>query len=152
MQLTSPIFGEGGRIPSPYTCDGHDTSPPLHWSGVPDNARSLALIVDDPDAPAKVWTHWVVYDLPPDARELPEGAGASRTLDNGAAQGTNDFQRVGYGGPCPPGGSHHYRFTLYALDTKLNLPPGATKEEVLRAMERHILTQTQLTGQYARSG
>jgi hypothetical protein len=150
MELTSPNFGEGGAIPSQFTCDGNDTSPPLRWSGVPDQARSLALVVDDPDAPAKVWVHWVLYDIPPNVNELPQGVGQGKTLDNGAAQGTNDFQRLGYGGPCPPSGTHHYRFTLYALDQKLNLPPGATKEELLKAMERHIIAQDQLTGQYAR--
>ena len=150
MRLNSPIVSEGSPIPRRHTCDGPNVSPPLAWADVPDAARSLALIVDDPDAPAKVWTHWVLYDLPPEVDHLDEGVPAERVLPNGAAHGRNDFDELGYGGPCPPGGTHRYRFTLYALDCKLDLPPGATKAEVLRAMERHVLAQDQLVALYGR--
>lgn len=151
MDLRSPIIGEGGRIPSRYTCDGENVSPPLQWGAVPPEAASLALIVDDPDAPAKVWVHWVLYDVPPDAAGLDEGVPGQDTLANGAVHGRNDFDALGYGGPCPPRGTHRYRFTLYALDTKLNLPPGASKAEVLAAMDTHILAEERLTALYERS-
>jgi hypothetical protein len=145
MELKSPAFAEGGAIPRQYTCDGADRSPPLAWSGVPAGSQALALIVDDPDAPGKVWVHWVLYDMPPDRTELPENA-----VPDGAVQGTNDFRKTSYGGPCPPGGTHRYVFTLYALDAPLKLPAGASKEQVLAAMEGHVLGQARLTGRYAR--
>jgi Raf kinase inhibitor-like YbhB/YbcL family protein len=151
MDLQSPIIGEGGCIPSRYTCDGENVSPPLQWRAVPADAASLALIVDDPDAPAKVWVHWVLYDVPPDASGLDEGLPGEGTLPNGAVHGRNDFDALGYGGPCPPRGTHRYRFTLYALDTKLNLPPGASKAELLAAMDTHILAEERLTALYERS-
>jgi Raf kinase inhibitor-like YbhB/YbcL family protein len=151
IQITSAAFAEGQVIPREYTCQGRDVSPPLKWNGVPSNTRSLALIVDDPDAPAGTWVHWVLYDLPAAAMELFENAAKSPSLANGAKQGINDFQRLGYGGPCPPPGNpHRYFFKLYALDAVLDLKPGATKKEVERAMEGHVIAQGQLMGTYQR--
>ncbi len=150
MQLISSAFEEGGSIPSKYTCDGPDVSPPLGWSNVPDQAVSLALILDDPDAPAGTWVHWVIYDIPVNEAGLSDEIPPRRELESGARQGTNDFDNIGYGGPCPPGGSHRYYFTLYALDEHLNLPPGRTKAKLLEAMEGHILDEAQLMGTYAR--
>lgn len=151
LKLTSPAFAEGQPIPANYTGDGPDVSPPLQWSGVPAGAKSLALICDDPDAPVGTWVHWVLYGLPASATELPENVPPHETLPSGARQGVNDFGRVGYGGPAPPPGKpHRYYFKLYALDTELNLKPKATKPELLRAMEGHILAQGQLMGTYQR--
>ncbi len=151
IELTSSAFADGAPIPAVHTCDGEDTSPPLAWSGVPEAAKSLALICDDPDAPAGTWVHWVLYDLPPTVTELLEGVPTTETLSSGAKQGTNDFGRLGHGGPCPPrGASHRYFFKLCALDAELSLDPGATKRDVERAMEGHILAQGQLMGTYQR--
>jgi len=150
MQLTSSAFADGGTIPRRHTCDGDDVSPPLAWSGVPDDAISLALIADDPDAPRGTWVHWVLYNLPAAVTSLPEALPADERLPNGALQGRNDFRRTGYGGPCPPSGTHRYFFKLYALDTMLDLAPGATKQELLQAMDGHVLAEAQLMGRYAR--
>lgn len=151
IQLTSSAFTEGASIPAKYTCDGQDSSPPLKWSNLPPGARSLALVADDPDAPAGTWVHWVIYNIPSTIMELPEGLPTTETISNGAAQGSNDFKRLGYGGPCPPRGNpHRYFFKLYALDTELSLKPGATKKELLRAMEGRVLAQGQLMGTYKR--
>ena len=151
IRLTSSAFSEGAPIPEKYTCDGRDISPPLKWSAVPQGTRSFALICDDPDAPVGTWVHWVLYGLPGSVGELPEGLPPAETLPNGAKQGLNDFKRIGYGGPCPPGKSpHRYFFKLYALDTELNLPAKATKKDLLRAMEGHILAEGQLMGIYKR--
>lgn len=151
FQLSSTAFEAGGTIPKKYTCDGPDLSPPLAWTDPPAGTQSFALICDDPDAPAGTWVHWVIYDLPPTARSLPEGVPANETLENGARQGRNDFRRIGYGGPCPPRGpAHRYFFKLYALDTKLNLKSGATKMELERAMKGHILAQAEWMGRYGR--
>ena len=151
MHLTSPAFAEGSPIPAKHTCDEKDKSPPLKWSGVPAEAKSLALIADDPDAPVGTWVHWVLFDLPPGTTELPEDVAKGQYLEGGAKQGQNDFRRLGYGGPCPPHGKpHRYFFKLYALDKMLELKPGATKKEVERAMEKHILAQGQLMGTYQR--
>lgn len=151
LKLTSPAFAEGQPIPAKYTGDGPDVSPPLQWSGVPAGAKSLALICDDPDAPVGTWVHWVLYGLPASATELPENVPPQETLPSGARQGVNDFGRVGYGGPAPPPGKpHRYYFKLYALDTELNLKPKATKQELLRAMQGHILAEGQLMGTYQR--
>lgn len=146
MRLTSSAFAEGGKIPARYTCEGQDVSPPLAWAEVPAGARSLALLVDDPDAPAGDWVHWVLYDLPPSLAGLPEAA----ELPNGAKEGRTDFEKPGYGGPCPPRGTHRYVFSLYALDGPLGLGAGAGKAELLRAMEGHVLATARLTGRYAR--
>lgn len=151
MQLTSTAFSEGSPIPSRHTCDGKDLSPALKWSGAPAGTRSLALIVDDPDAPGKIWVHWVVFDLPAGTSELPEDRPKTQYLPGGAKQGLNDFRRLGYGGPCPPPGKpHRYFFKLFALDKELELKPGATRDQVEAAMEGHVLAQTQLMGTYQR--
>jgi len=151
IQLTSTAFAEGSPIPAKYTCDGADVSPPLRWSNVPEGTKSIALISDDPDAPVGTWVHWVVYNIPPDATELAENIPKSEVLTNGARQGMSDFKRIGYGGPCPPPGSpHRYFFKLYALDTALDLKPGATKQQLLQAVEGHILAEGQLMGTYQR--
>jgi Raf kinase inhibitor-like YbhB/YbcL family protein len=150
MKLTSSAFDEGGMIPSKYTCDGADVSPPLKWGSLPDGTKSLALICDDPDAPVGTWVHWVYYDIPAKAKDLPENITSDEHPAPGGDQGINDFRRIGYGGPCPPGGTHRYFFKLYALDTLLNLSPGATKKRVIKAMENHIIGQVQLMGKYKR--
>jgi len=149
--LQSPSFSGGSSIPKKFTCEGSDVSPPLQWSDPPANTQSLALIADDPDAPAGTWTHWVVYDLPPNLRQLPEAVPKQATIPGGGSQGTNDFGKIGYGGPCPPPGNpHRYFFRLYALEKKLDLKPGATKQQVVGAMQNHILAQVELMGTYQR--
>lgn len=151
FELTSSAFKANDVIPEKYTCDADDLSPPLRWTDPPQGTKSFALISDDPDAPVGTWVHWVLYDLPAEARELPEGMPPDETLGSGAKQGLTDFRRVGYGGPCPPPGSYHrYYFKLYALDAKLNLPPRATKAQLLEAMKGHMLVETQLIGRYKR--
>lgn len=150
MELKSLVFDAGGSIPKKYTCDGPDLSPPLIWNTVPDRTQSLALICDDPDAPMGVWVHWVIFNLPADARDLPEGVPPQKMLPNGAKQGINDFRRIGYGGPCPPSGEHRYFFKLFALDAKLDLEAGAKKADLLKAMEGHILSESKLMGKYRR--
>ena len=149
--IRSTAFPAGGTIPKRHTCDGPDVSPPLSWTEPPAGTKSLALIMDDPDAPVGTWVHWVLYNLPASTRELAEGTPTSETLANGARQGTNDFRKIGYGGPCPPQGpAHRYFFKLYALDTELNLAPGATKKQLEAAIAGHILTQAELIGRYGR--
>ena len=148
--LTSAAFREGGMIPPAHTCDGRDASPPLAWTGSPPGTNSFALISDDPDAPGQTWVHWVVYNLPPSARQLPEAFPPDEERPDGMRQGMTDFGRVGYGGPCPPGGTHRYFFTLYALDAMLSLPPGATKPQLEAAMKGHLLAEAQLMGTYRR--
>lgn len=144
IQLTSAAFQEGGTIPKKYTCDGQNISPQLDWSGLPDQTKSLVLIVDDPDAPGGTFVHWVLYALPADLKGLSEGASTG-------VQGANSFRKSGYGGPCPPKGStHRYFFKLYALDTSLSLKPGASKADVEKAAGGHILAQGQLMGKYGR--
>ena len=150
MKISSPAFEPNGSIPSKYTCDGDDVSPPLEWSGIPPKTRSVALICDDPDAPRGVFVHWVLYNVPPTAKGLPEHVAAKRELPDGSRQGTNDFGKVGYGGPCPPSGTHRYRFTLYALDAELRGPASATRKDVDAAMKGHVLETAQLTGVYTR--
>lgn len=152
MELTSPAFEEGGAIPVRHTCDGEDLSPALAWRGVPEGTASLALVVDDPDAPAGTWVHWVVYGIPAGAEGLPEGVAPAETGPAGSRQGRNDFQRLGYGGPCPPpNGAHRYRFRLYALDADIDLSPGATKAQLLAAIEGRVLAEARLTGTYRRT-
>jgi Raf kinase inhibitor-like YbhB/YbcL family protein len=151
IKLSSPAFSNGQPIPRKYACDDSDLSPPLNWSNVPESAKSLALICDDPDAPAGTWVHWVLYGLPANANQLPERVPATETLSNGARQGVNDFGRLGYGGPCPPPGKlHRYFFRLYALDQDLNLPPRATQAQIVAAIQGHILAEGQLMGTYQR--
>ena len=152
MKLTSTAFGENQSIPKVYTCEGKDTSPPLAWAGVPANAKSLALIVDDPDAPdpaapQMTWVHWVLYNIPTNASGLAEGA-ASGGLPRGTLEGINDWHRTGYGGPCPPIGRHRYFHKLYALDTVLPDLKKPTKTALEQAMKGHIVAQTQLIGTY----
>ena len=151
MQLSSTAFTEGAAIPAQHTCDAKNVSPPLKWSGVPAGTKSLALIVDDPDAPGGTWVHWVLYDLPAAATELAEDVPKSQYVAGGAKQGLNDFRHLGYGGPCPPHGKpHRYFFKLYALDAVLDLKPGLTKKDLESAMGKHILAQAQLMGTYQR--
>jgi Raf kinase inhibitor-like YbhB/YbcL family protein len=149
IHLESSAFSEGGQIPRQYTCDGRDISPPLSWSGVPEGAKSLALICDDPDA-SKTWVHWVIFDLPARTSGLPEAVPARGSVLGGGTQGTNDFRKVGYGGPCPPSGTHRYMFKLFALDTELKLSSGATSADLERAVKGHILGQATLMGKYSR--
>jgi Raf kinase inhibitor-like YbhB/YbcL family protein len=143
MKVSSPAFGENSKIPAQYTCDGRDVSPPLTITGVPEGARSLALIVDDPDAPAGTWVHWVVWGIDPATREIKEGS-----LPKGAVQGVDSFRRNDYGGPCPPSGSHRYFFRLYALDGAVSLGPHATKGDLERAMKGHIVARAETMGKY----
>lgn len=144
MKLTSFVFTNNGAIPSEYTCDGADSSPPLTISDVPKNAKSLALIMDDPDAPVGTWDHWIVFNIPASTKQIQKG-----TEPQGVG-GKNSWGRTGYGGPCPPSGTHRYFFKLYALDTELNLPKGSTKRDLERAIEGHILAKAELMGTYKR--
>ena len=146
MQIQSTAFGEGDTIPKKHTCEGEDISPQLSWSGVPGEAKSLVMICDDPDAPAGTWVHWVVYDIPATRTELPKGIPAVTHPEIGGVHGSNDFRRPGYGGPCPPGGTHRYYFRLFALDATLDLEPGATKRQLQQAMSGHVLAQGELMG------
>jgi len=150
IKIKSPAFVPGGKIPGKYTCDGMDISPPLAWTSGPGGTKTFALICDDPDAPMGTWVHWVLFNLPADIIELRENVPPERELESGAKQGMNDFRKIGYGGPCPPGGTHRYYFKLYALDTEINFEAGATKSELLKAMEGHILAEGQLMGKYER--
>lgn len=151
FNLTSPAFENYGRIPSRYTCDGADLSPPIRWEGYPEGAVSFVLIMEDLDAPGGTFTHWVVYNIPASVNWLDEGIPKIERLPSGALQGLNDFNRVGYGGPCPPPGKpHRYVFKLYALNTLLDLGPGASKDEVSKLMGGHIIAEATLTGVYSR--
>ena len=151
LELKSPDFRSGESIPRQFTCDGADISPALAWNGSPGGTQSFALIAADPDAPVGTWVHWVLFDLPANARALPQNVPKQEQLVDGSRQGRNDFRKIGYGGPCPPPGKpHRYFFKLYALDTKLNLQPGAAKKDVERAMQGHILAQGEWMGLYGR--
>jgi len=151
LAVRSAAFQEGGTIPPRYTCDGENVSPPLAWTGLPEETAAVAVVVDDPDAPAGTWVHWVLYGLDPSRADLPEGVPARDTVLGGARQGRNDFKNVGYGGPCPPRGQlHHYAFKVYALDETPDLPAGASKAELLGAIEGHVLAEGKLTGTYRR--
>ena len=150
ITLESAAFGNGAAIPSAYTCDGADRSPPLTWRGVPSGTRSLALICDDPDAPAGIWVHWVVYGMPAALNGLPEGVPMADTVEGGGRQGTNDFGNIGYNGPCPPGGTHRYSFRLYALDRLVEPGAGKKKSDIEKAMKGHVLAQGELIGTYSR--
>ncbi|MES2760349.1 MAG: YbhB/YbcL family Raf kinase inhibitor-like protein [Pseudomonadota bacterium] len=152
LTLSSTAFDANGPIPPVYTCDGSDVSPPLAWSGVPDGTKSLALIVDDPDAPdpaapQRTWVHWVLYNIAPDATGLEQGG---RRLPDGTQEGSNDWRRTGYGGPCPPIGRHRYFFKLYALNVELPVLAPATKHELEQAMQGHVLEKAELIGTYHR--
>jgi Raf kinase inhibitor-like YbhB/YbcL family protein len=163
IEIRSDAFTDGGMIPSEFSCVGSDRSPPLHWSGVPETSRTLALICDDPDAPGGTWSHWVVFNLPARVNGLKEGIPAGETIPQAsvetrakaeaatpAQQGKNDFGNLGYGGPCPPSGTHRYFFRLYAVDTTLELKPSATRADVLTAIKGHVLAEGRLMGKYAR--
>lgn len=150
FEITSSAFKRGEPIPMKYSCEGADISPPLTFANVPPSAKSLALIMDDPDAPSGTWVHWVLYGLAPTLKEIPEGTAAKGTAPVPGHLGKNSWGRAEWGGPCPPGGKHRYVFTLYALDAELSLPRGATKPDLLRAMEGHIISQADLTGTYQR--
>ena len=151
LTLKSAAFAAGETIPAKFTCDGTDVSPALQWNDPPAGTESLALIVDDPDAPRGTWVHWLLYDLPPTLRELPEEVPTQEEVPEKGRQGRNDFRKIGYGGPCPPPGSpHRYYFRLYALDAKLQLPAGVTRADLDRAMKGHILEQSELMGRYGR--
>lgn len=151
FEIKSSAFNEGEIIPKKYTCDGQDLSVPLTWTDPPARTQSFALIADDPDAPMGTWVHWVLYDLPAETRQLPEGVPKQETLKDGTKQGMTDFRRIGYGGPCPPSGpAHRYFFKLYAVDRKIGLPPGATKRQVLDTIKGHTLGEAQLMGRYKR--
>ncbi|MCS7046079.1 MAG: YbhB/YbcL family Raf kinase inhibitor-like protein [Gemmataceae bacterium] len=151
MKLQSSAFADGSPIPKKYTGDGPDVSPPLEWTDIPPGTQSLVLICDDPDAPRKTWVHWVLYNLPAGTTSLAEAVPPTSTLPNGAVHGTNDFGRLGYGGPAPPRGKpHRYFFKLYALDAPLKLPAGATKAQVEQAMKGHVLAEAQWMGTYQR--
>jgi len=146
MKISSPDFADGGNIPVRFTCDGKDVNPALTISGVPAGAKSLALIVDDPDAPRGTWTHWLMWNLRPDLKEI-----AMNSVPAEAVQGVNDFPANKYGGPCPPSGTHRYYFKLYALDTALELPASSNRKAVDQALRGHIVAEAQWMGRYARS-
>ena len=150
MEIKSQAFPQGGSIPARYTCDGQDISPPIAWSATVAGTKSFALIADDPDAPGGTWVHWVVWNIPAGARELEENLPRKDRLPNGARQGITDFKRVGYGGPCPPSGTHGYYFRLFALDATLDLPPSTARLDLEKAMQGHILAQAEWMGTYSR--
>jgi hypothetical protein len=150
MKIWSKTFEEGESIPSRYTCQGEDISPPLSFSDVPEKTISLALILVDPDAPSGKFVHWIMYNIPPDTSELEEDIKKIEKLDNGTLQGRNDFGRIGYGGPCPPYGTHRYYFKLYALDTMLNLQPGVNETELLKVIFHHNIAEAHFKGIYSK--
>jgi Raf kinase inhibitor-like YbhB/YbcL family protein len=151
LEVSSTTFKEGAMIPKEYTGEGEDMSPPLNWGEPPSGTKSFVLICEDPDAPRGTWTHWVLFNLPPDMRELPEAVPTKETFASGAKQGTNDFKKTGYGGPMPPPGKpHHYYFKLFALDTALDLPAGTSRKDVLGAMKGHVLAEGHVMGLYQR--
>lgn len=147
MKIASPAFEHNQPIPGKYTCDGENVNPPLSFLEVPENAKSLALIVDDPDASTKTWVHWVVFNIDPTISEVPEN-----TVSKAGTEGFTDFGKTGYGGPCPPSGTHRYFFKLYALDLILNLPQNSNKKAVEEVMQGHILDSAELVGLYERKG
>jgi Raf kinase inhibitor-like YbhB/YbcL family protein len=150
MRLFSSAFREGELIAPKYTCDGGDVSPPLEWEGVPESARSLVLIVDDPDAPSGLFVHWLIFDISATENALTEGVGRAGPKAGGGTQGKNGFGKTAYGGPCPPSGTHRYYFHLYALDTTTDLQSGAVRKDVEAAMRGHIIAEAELMGRYAR--
>ncbi|MCX6169849.1 MAG: YbhB/YbcL family Raf kinase inhibitor-like protein [Ignavibacteriales bacterium] len=150
FKLFSPSFKDGELIPPKYTCDGANISPPLSWTTPPEKTKSFAIIVDDPDAPVGAWVHWILFNIPSDARELIEESSSKHNLPKGTIEGTNDFRKNNYGGPCPPSGTHRYFFKLYALDLLLPLKESTTKKQLLDAMKGHILAEAILIGKYNR--
>ena len=151
FELISSAFSGGEAIPRRHTCDGEDLSPALAWEDAPEGVASFALIMDDPDAPVGTWVHWVLFNIPATARSLEEGMAPDAQLADGSRHGSNSWGRLGYGGPCPPSGIHRYFFKLYALDEALDLEPGASKEDLLEAIQGHVLAQTELMGTYSRA-
>jgi len=150
LAITSSAFAQGAAIPAQYSCKGRDVSPPLTWGEPPAGTKSLALIMDDPDAPVGTWVHWVLYNIPPAARGLPEAAATDAVLADGSLNGKTSANSLGYHGPCPPSGTHRYFFKLYALDAMLSLPSGADKARLLDAMQGHILAQGELMGTFSK--
>jgi hypothetical protein len=150
MQVSSPAFADGERIPDNHTADGTDRSPELRWGGIPPNAQTFALICEDPDAPRGTWTHWVLFNIPADKTTYAEGVPAEKELPGGARQGKNDFGKIGYGGPCPPRGTHRYVFRIFALDVRLDLDPGFSRAQLVDGLKGHIMADGRLTGRYAR--
>ena len=150
MNILSPAFQHEGMIPVKFSCKGEDISPPLKWENAPAGTKSFVLVCDDPDAPMGTWDHWLLFNIPASVTELQEGVPAQAELPNGARHGKNSWGHKDYGGPCPPGGTHRYFFKFYALDTLLDLKPGASKRELLNAMQGHILAQTELMGKFKR--
>jgi Raf kinase inhibitor-like YbhB/YbcL family protein len=151
MRLFSPAFSEGETIPAKYTCDGENMSPALEWADVPEGTRTFALILDDPDAPSGLFLHWLIWNIPGTEKGMADGVGEEDGTASGGLQGRNGFGKLGYGGPCPPGGTHRYYFHLFALDTDLDAPPGSTRERIERAMQGHVLATAELMGRYTRA-
>ena len=151
FQISSTSFQAGGSIPKKYTCDGQDLSPALAWSGAPQNTKAFALIADDPDAPARTWTHWLIWNIPSSVQQLSEGTPKQPQLSDGTRQGQNDFGKIGYNGPCPPPGKpHRYFVRLYALGGAVELKPGASRKELENALKANVLGQTEVMGRYGR--
>ncbi|MGF7118139.1 YbhB/YbcL family Raf kinase inhibitor-like protein [Methanobacterium oryzae] len=151
IAIASEIFSEGSVIPLKYTCDGENISPPLRWDLIPENTASFALLCEDPDAPGGTFIHWILFNIPADTKELLSGIKEEKKLDNGAIQGKNDFERIGYGGPCPPSGTkHRFIFKILALDTVLNLKSGITIDQFLNAIQGHVLDKGELIGMYGK--
>jgi Raf kinase inhibitor-like YbhB/YbcL family protein len=151
LQASSPAFNEGDTIPAKFTADGANKSPELRWSGAPENTKSFAVICEDPDAPRGTWTHWVLFNLPADKTGLAEGVATEKELPDGTRQGKNDFGKIGYSGPDPPKGKpHRYYYKVFALDTKLDLPAGATRDQLLKAMKGHAVAEGQVMGKFGR--
>jgi len=150
FELKSTAFADEGPIPTKYACDGEDISPPLQWNDPPQDTRSFALIFDDPDAPAGTWVHWVLYNIPAEARALAEEVPPDADLPNGSRHGENSWSRLGYGGPCPPAGTHRYFFRLYAVDAVLDLASGVSREQLMQALEGHVLARAELMGTYSK--
>ena len=145
MIITSSVFKHNSKIPSKYTCDEENINPPLEFSDIPKETKSLVLVVDDPDAPSKTWVHWIVYNIDPSTTKIEENS-----VPREALQGTTDFGKPGYGGPCPPSGTHRYFFKLYALDTILDVPNGLTKQQVLEKVKDYVIEEAELVGLYSR--
>jgi Raf kinase inhibitor-like YbhB/YbcL family protein len=149
--IASEIISDGGRIPLKHTCDDINISPPLRWDLIPENTASFVLLCEDPDAPGETFTHWILFNIPSDIKELPSGIKEEKKLDNGAIHGQNDFGRIGYGGPCPPSGTEHrFIFKIFALDTILDLKSGITRDQLLNAIQGHVLDRGELMGMYGR--
>lgn len=151
IKFYSSAFKHGEPIPAKYTCDGQNVSPALHWEGLPDGTKTVAIVLEDPDAPSGTFIHWIVYDIPVNIDNLQEGITSTMNLPDAASMGTNDARRIGYFGPCPPSGVHHYHFRLYALSTVLRLDAGATRKELDLEMKDHILGRAELMGTYKRN-